>query len=436
MPLNFSTSVEPKKFISIAAHLARHYMADLFLSGPGYPGENTCLIGINPAATLIVNKKTRKKDITEFVFSTPIPAFGFLSYTYGLKLHSIATSKTTNFPLGHLKKYKVLLVYDLMSKKLDLYSYGQDTKEVEKLILQPGQAGYEFLPDFALPHIHKRRTLNVEHRAPLTCSLDRPAYIQGVKKVLGYIREGYTYQLNLSIKFSIDFKKLDSLALFLHLWRKNPAPFYVWFYSGQYSIISTSPERFLQVKNGEVLSQPIKGTLYFQDFNPVLISRLTRSSKEDAELSMIVDLIRNDISYNCTYGSVRVSKHKSTFIVDNLIQMYSNVRGRLREDRTCVDLLLDAFPGGSITGCPKKKSMEIIEELEPHARDIYCGTFFIIWDKKNMDSSIAIRTSYYDTGAKKFHFFAGSGIVMDSDPEKEYQETLAKAGKFLDIIKS
>ncbi|WP_457571726.1 chorismate-binding protein [Desulfovulcanus sp.] len=426
MPLNFSTSVEPKNFISIAAHLARHYMADLFLSGPGYPGENTCLIGIAPGDSLLVSEETRQEDVTRFVFSNSSPTFGFLSYTYGLKLHSIATSKTTNFPLGHLKKYKVLLVYDLMSKKLDLYTYGQDTKEVKKLILQPGQPSHDFTS----------RWFTSETKGPLTRSLDRLEYIQGVKKVLDYIRGGYTYQLNLSIKFSIDFKKLDPLALFLHLWRKNPAPFYVWLYSGQRRIISTSPERFLQVKNGEVLSQPIKGTLAFQRFNPSLISQLTDSNKEDAELSMIVDLIRNDISYNCTYGSVRVNGHKSTFIVDNLIQMYSNVQGRLREDRTCVDLLLDAFPGGSITGCPKKKSMEIIEELEPHARDIYCGTFFIIWDKKNMDSSIAIRTSYYDTGTKKFHFFAGSGIVIDSDPEKEYQETLAKAEKFLDIVKS
>jgi para-aminobenzoate synthetase component 1 len=426
MPLNFSSSIEPERFISIAAHLARHYMADLFLSGPGYPGENTCLVGINPSDSLIVNEETKQEDISKFVFSSPSPTFGFLSYTYGLKLHSIPTSKTINFPLGHLKKYKALLVYNLKSKKLELYSYGQDARELEKLVSQSGQLNLDFTPS----------QIASELKGSLISSLDRSAYIQGVKKVLDYIRGGYTYQLNLSIKFSIDFKSLNPLDLFLHLWRKKPAPFYAWFFSGQHRIISTSPERFLQVKNGNVLSQPIKGTLSFQRFDPALVSQLTSSDKEDAELSMIVDLIRNDISYNCAYGTVRVNSHKSTFIVDNLIQMYSNVQGRLREDKTCVDLLLDAFPGGSVTGCPKKKSMELIEELEPHARDIYCGTFFIIWDKKNMDSSIAIRTGYYDTRAKKFHFFAGSGIVIDSDPEKEYLETLAKAEKFLNIVQS
>jgi para-aminobenzoate synthetase component 1 len=99
-----------------------------------------------------------------------------------------------------------------------------------------------------------------------------------------------------------------------------------------------------------------------------------------------------------------------------------------------VDLLLGAFPGGSVTGCPKIKSMEIIDELEPHARDVYCGSFFVINDTLNMESSIAIRTGYYDTETGVFHFYAGSGIVVDSDPEREYLETIAKTGKFHEVL--
>ena len=114
--------------------------------------------------------------------------------------------------------------------------------------------------------------------------------------------------------------------------------------------------------------------------------------------------------------------------------MYSNVRGELRPDSTCVDLLYEAFPGGSITGCPKKMAMILIDELEPHCRDIYCGTFFVIHDQRNMDSSIAIRSGYYDKGEGRLNFYAGSGIVVDSDPEKEYLETTAKAAKFLNLI--
>ncbi len=146
---------------------------------------------------------------------------------------------------------------------------------------------------------------------------------------------------------------------------------------------------------------------------------------------MIVDLIRNDLSANCEYGSVRVDNHKSVFAVDRLLQMYSDVTGRLRPDRDCLDLFFDAFPGGSVTGCPKKRSMEIIDVLEPHPRDVYCGSILIVRDEKNMDSSVAIRTAVYDTDDARLDVWSGSGIVVDSDPASEYQETMAKAEKFL-----
>ncbi|MDH4157807.1 MAG: chorismate-binding protein, partial [candidate division Zixibacteria bacterium] len=228
-------------------------------------------------------------------------------------------------------------------------------------------------------------------------------------------------------------EKLDAAELFMYLWRRKPASFYSFFHSGPYRVISTSPERFLQVRDGQVLSQPIKGTLRFEHFDDALARKLTTSTKEDSELSMIVDLIRNDISYNCRYGSVRVENHKSTFVVDNLLQMYSNVTGILKPDRTCVDLLLDAFPGGSVTGCPKRMSMQLIDQLEPHTRDIYCGSLFVLRDRLNMDSSVAIRTGFLDTDSGELNIYGGSGIVIDSDPEAEYLETLAKAEKFIQL---
>jgi para-aminobenzoate synthetase component 1 len=148
---------------------------------------------------------------------------------------------------------------------------------------------------------------------------------------------------------------------------------------------------------------------------------------------MIVDLVRNDISSNCEYGSVRVENHKSVFVVDSLLQMYANVRGKLRGGRDCLDLFFDAFPGGSVTGCPKQSSMTIIEELEPHSRGVYCGSVVVVRDKKNMDSSILIRTAVHNTETNQLDYWAGSGIVVDSSPASEYLETLAKAEKFLKL---
>ena len=264
-------------------------------------------------------------------------------------------------------------------------------------------------------------------------SLDRKGYVRRVERVLEHIRAGDTYQLNLSTRFDADLSGtgFDPLTFFMHMWDQHPAPFYAWLSHGSTRILSTSPERFLCVRDGQVLSQPIKGTLEFESFTEGMEKALTASPKESAELSMIVDLIRNDIAARCEYGSVQVSAHKETFTVDRLIQMYSDVRGTLRSGSTCLDLLLDAFPGGSVTGCPKQRTMRIIEKEEPHSRGLYCGSVVFIEDPQNMDSSIAIRTGWYDSITKALCFFSGSGIVLDSNPESEYRETLAKAGKFL-----
>jgi para-aminobenzoate synthetase component 1 len=180
-----------------------------------------------------------------------------------------------------------------------------------------------------------------------------------------------------------------------------------------------------------VLSQPIKGTRLAG--RPLLANdrALRTSAKEDAELSMIVDLIRNDISPHCQYGTVGVEGHKSVFEVDGLLQMYSNVTGRLKPGSTALDLLWAALPPGSVTGCPKKRAIEIIAGLEPHHREAYCGCLVVVHGPEDLDSSVAIRTAVVDEARSRFSFHAGSGIVVDSDPDKEYEETLAKAAKFL-----
>ncbi len=409
------------KFLAVAESLARRFGADLFLADSGYLGDGISFIGVEPCREMIVTRTSSKSDIAEFVFSDAAPTFGFLSYAYGMRLRDVVAGKPERFPLGHLKKYTTMLEYDRISGKLVVHSRrDQSPEDIVGLIFETDSVIRFRLPD--------------NSRGVFEKSLDRQGYVDRVRKTLELIREGYTYQLNLSIRFSVELENLDALGLFLFLFREYPAPFYAWFRSGQHQILSTSPERFLRVDGGRVLSQPIKGTLRFEQYDDSLVRELTESPKESAELSMIVDLIRNDISLNCEYGSVRVDGHKSTFVVDNLVQMYSSVLGSLKSDRTCVDLLLDAFPGGSVTGCPKKKSMQIIDELEPHTRDVYCGSFFVIKDRRHMDSSIAIRTGYYDTNTGAFHFFAGSGIVVDSDPEREYDETVAKAEKFLKVL--
>ncbi len=390
----------------------------MLLSSPGYAGESRSFIGLEPSAELLIEKATRPGRIKEFAFGPGGPVMGFLSYTYGLGLRSVESGKQTRFPHGHLKKYRAILKYDAAGETLEFF--GEELLCSQAIQLVESIENFsELPPEVRLPRSEPR------------VSLDRAGYEAGVAETLERIRDGWTYQLNLSTRFTWSCPDLDSLSLFLGLRRRFPAPFYGYVRSGPYRVLSTSPERFLKVEDGRVLSQPIKGTARVGQDEKESYRKLVDSPKEGAELSMIVDLIRNDISAHCEYGSVRVERHKSVFRVDDLLQMYADVRGDLRADRDCIDLLLDAFPGGSVTGCPKQSSMRIIEELEPHTRDIFCGSLLVIEDERTMDSSVAIRTAVYDQERGLLDYWAGSGIVIASDPHAEYLETMAKAGKFL-----
>lgn len=434
-----------RAFHSLARRLAATGEADLLLSGAGRTDESRCVVGFDPQAELIPAPAAMGTDVADFCFATPGPTLGFLSYSYGMALRGVPTTKVSDFPLGCLRKYGAYLEYDQAHGTVKTYGTAPASISALRRLMDapaPDAPPRSGIRPTAAAHPDRGASAsgaNISHKATsallpdaiTTASLTREAYEEGVRRTLEHIRDGHTYQLNLSIRFQRPAPDIDALDMGLNLWRSNPAPFYALMRTGPFEIVSTSPERFLRVVDGDVLSQPIKGTLRFDSYPPGMERSLTDSPKEDAELSMIVDLIRNDISTDCEYGSVRVEAHKSVFRVDNLLQMYSNVRGRLRADRTVVDLLLNAFPGGSITGCPKLRSMELIEELEPHTRDVYCGSFVLIRGPRDMDSNIAIRTAWRDTRDGTLAFLAGSGITVDSDPQAEYRETVAKAEKFL-----
>ncbi len=379
-------------------------------------------MAIKPTDELIVDHSTSKLDIERFAFSDERPTIGFLSYEYGAGVLGVATKKNAGFPLGHLKKYGTIVTHDASTGQIDIESTDAAWRNRIHTII----SNRSLLREFKIQPSLKGGLVNM--------SLSRDEYVEKAKRTLEYIRSGDVYQLCLSLKYSVELEEPPGRNSAIALFFRRPAAYYACFSSGPDLLLSTSPECFLRVREGRVLSRPIKGTLPFDHYSDNLATQLQSSPKEDAELSMIVDLIRNDISRNCEYETVDVSEHKSVFAVDNLLQMYSTVQGKLRPDRSCIDLLLDAFPGGSVTGCPKRRALEIIDELEPHTRDIYCGSFFVIKNRRTLDSSIAIRTGYYDEDTRIFSFFAGSGIVIESDPVSEYEETIAKAEKFLALL--
>lgn len=259
-------------------------------------------------------------------------------------------------------------------------------------------------------------------------------YIKAVEKIIEYIKAGDVYQVNMSQRFDMRFSG-NTFTLFRHLFKKNPAPFFAYVNAGDHQIVSTSPERFLLLDQKRVETRPIKGTRprgKLPDEDQKFRKELLTSRKDDAELSMIVDLLRNDIGKVCRAGSVYVREHKRLEAYENVYHLVSIVEGTLDDDRDSVDLIRASFPGGSITGCPKIRSMEIIDELEPCRRHVYTGSIGYISFHDSMDLSIAIRTAtrYQD----KIYFSVGGGIVYDSNPEDEFEETLHKGRTLMEVF--
>jgi para-aminobenzoate synthetase component 1 len=220
----------------------------------------------------------------------------------------------------------------------------------------------------------------------------------------------------------------DPAELYLRLRRRNPAPFAGYFDLGDFQIVSASPERFLTVRGGEVEARPIKGTrprTAHPETDRSAAEALQSSAKDRAENVMIVDLLRNDLSKVCRPESVRVSRLCGLEVYAYVQHLVSVIRGRLRDECGPVDLVRAAFPGGSVTGAPKIRAMEIIAELEPTARGPYCGSLGYLGFDGSMDLSILIRT--ITAGRGWWQFPVGGGIVAQSDPEQEYQETWDKA---------
>lgn len=252
-------------------------------------------------------------------------------------------------------------------------------------------------------------------------------YCQAIQRAIDYIYAGDIYQVNLSQRFTGEFPG-DPAGLYRRLRSINPAPFAAYLNFDEVAVISSSPERFVKVTNDLVETRPIKGTRprgKTPEEDRALQEELLNSVKDRAELVMIVDLERNDLGRVCKPGSVEVTELFTLESYATVHHLVATVVGRLAKDKDLIDLLKASFPGGSITGAPKIRSMEIIEELEPTRRNIYTGSIGYLGFDGNMDLNIAIRTMVIKD--RQVYFQAGGAIVADSVPEDEYQETLDKA---------
>lgn len=269
----------------------------------------------------------------------------------------------------------------------------------------------------------------------MSSNLSRDEFLSRVERAQAYIRAGDIYQVNLSHRLTAPFSA-SGWELFQNLSEVSPAPFSAYLDCGDFEVTSSSPELFLRLSGGHIQTRPIKGTRP-RSSDPTRDAQLTyelqTSSKEMAELVMITDLLRNDLGKVCEFGSVHVPELVRLERFPQVQHLVSTVEGRLRCGVTHFAAFASCFPGGSITGAPKFRAMEIIDELEPIARGPYTGALGYLGFNRESQLSITIRTAIRKNGAAYFH--AGAGIVADSIPAAEYDETLAKARGFLQALR-
>lgn len=329
--------------------------------------------------------------------------------------------------------YDVVLGFDLSEQKSWIFSSGFPEKN-EKTRLQRAQERLQFALSLLFEGMEKpfERSEAVIPQTAIQSPFNRAMYCDGVKQCIEYILAGDIFEGTLSQRFIAPMPAITPFQLYERSRRFNPAPFSAYLNFPEQVIASASPERFLKLKAGQVETRPIKGTVRRSTDlaeDHILANQLQRSEKDRAENIMIVDLMRNDLSRVCEDHSVKVPQLCGLESYATVHHLVSVVEGRLKADQDAVTLLRATFPGGSVTGAPKIRAMEIIAELEPTARGPYCGSIGYIGFNGDMDTSIVIRT--FAIKDDKVTFQVGGAITADSDPASEYDESLVKAAAMI-----
>ncbi|MDP2862025.1 MAG: aminodeoxychorismate synthase component I, partial [Desulfobacterales bacterium] len=372
---------------------------------------------------LLLDKYKMDEPSPEIPFCSGL--MGYLSYDLKDSLEKLPRTSIDDIRLPDILFYapSIIVVHDKIKDETNLYipagncNAGNILDSFREILKKkPAKAG------------------NNIYTGEFKSGFSKEAYVEAVNKIREYIRAGGVYQVNMSQRFTAEFSG-DPFELFRIFYEKNPAPFFSYINAGNHQIISTSPERFILQKERRVETRPIKGTRprgVTDAEDEKLKIDLLNSRKDDAELSMIVDLLRNDLGKVCKAGSVKVAEHKRIEAYRNVYHLVSIVEGILDDKHSSADLIRAVFPGGSITGCPKIRAMEIIDEFEPCRRHIYTGSIGYIGFHDTMDLSIAIRTAVVYSG--RIIYSVGGGIVFDSNPEDEYDETLHKGRTIMEAF--
>jgi para-aminobenzoate synthetase component 1 len=358
-------------------------------------------------------------------------AVGYFSYDLCHFIERLPASAIDDLELPecYLAFYDVLVAVDHMLGKTYVVSTGFPEQDEARRITRAKERLREIRDRISESRLTtvEPSLFSVDEGMVLRSNFTQGDYLKAVERAREYICAGDIFQVNLSQRFEVALN-VPSYDLYRRLRQINPAPFASYLDFDEVKVVSASPERFLMVQGDRVETRPIKGTRPRSSTparDEALARELLSSAKDRAENVMIVDLERNDIGRVCRYGTVRVTELAVLETYPTVFHLTSTVVGRLRRGKSRIDLLKAAFPGGSITGAPKVRAMEIIDELEPTRRGVYTGSIGYLSFGGDMDLNIVIRTILVK--GKRAYFQVGGGIVYDSEPEAEYQETLDKA---------
>ncbi len=354
-------------------------------------------------------------------------ALGYFSYDLGRRFEQLPNSaeQDINLPDMAVGIYSQAIIFDNKSKQYWLICSEEKRQSLTSQLTT--------ISEQSAKQIQKNTAFKLN--SSWQANMSKSEYAEKFNQVQAYLLSGDCYQINLAQRFSAQYQG-DEFQAYLALRASNQAPFSAFIRLENAAVLSISPERFLSLKKGKVQSKPIKGTKprhTDKEIDAENAQALQHSTKDKAENVMIVDLLRNDISKVCQAGSVKVPKLFDIESFPAVHHLVSTVEGELASKFDGSDLLRGAFPGGSITGAPKIRAMEIIEELEPHHRSVYCGSIGYLSSCGNMDTSITIRTLVCDS-SKNIHCWAGGGLVADSNIACEYQETFDKVSRILPIL--
>ena len=354
---------------------------------------------------------------------------GYLSYDMGNGLNRVQPGNidlaTVSIPTVQLRAYDWCAIQDHLLQRAVLVTQPDVSPARRRdLLARLRQPASPAAASFSLA-------------GPFTSNFSQDSYRQAFERIQAYIHAGDCYQVNLAQRFSATCSG-DPWAAYRALRSVAAGPFSAFLaMEDDNAIISLSPERFISLQGHHVQTSPIKGTrprYSDPEADRLAAEELCRSAKDRAENLMIVDLLRNDLGRSCIPGSIHVERLFEMQSFATVHHLVSTISGELREDSGPAEVLRNSFPGGSITGAPKRRAMEIIAELEPHPRQIYCGSVVYISADGRMDSNIAIRTLLCQQG--QIHCWGGGGIVADSQWQQEYQEVYDKVGKFLATLES